>query len=86
MTKSEFKVRWVLIVWTFVNVMGFALAFYAVAKNFGGSLPWITALIGLFNGGVAAILNSDTRKSQAENTEGGIVYEAAKAKNFVRDL
>lgn len=86
MTRSDIKVRWVLIVWTVVNVAGFALAFYAVHEAFSGSLPWITGLVGVFDGAVAVIINADTAKSRAENTAGGIVYEAAKAKNFERDL
>ena len=85
-TRSDIKVIWVLIVWTVVNIAGFALAFYAVSRDFCGSLPWITGLVGVFDGAVATILNMDTNKSKAENTEGGIVYEAAKFKNFERDL
>ena len=86
MTKSEYKVRWVLIVWTLVNIAGFALAFYAVHEAFSGSLPWITGMVGVFDGAVATVLNKDTDKSRAENTANGIVYEAAKAQNFGRDL
>lgn len=85
-TRSDIKVIWVLIVWTVVNIAGFALAFYAVSRDFSGSLPWITGLVGVFDGAVATVLNKDTIKSQAENTAGGITYEAAKAKNFERDL
>ena len=86
MTRSDIKVIWVLIVWSLVNLAGFALAFYAVSRDFCGSLPWITGLVGVFDGAVATILNKDTDKSRAENTEGGITYEAAKFKNFERDL
>lgn len=85
-TRSDVKVIWVLIVWTVVNIAGFALAFYAVSRDFSGSLPWITGLVGVFDGAVATILNTDTSKSKAENTEGGIIYEAAKSNNFRRDL
>lgn len=86
MTRSDIKVIWVLFVWTIVNIAGFALAFYAVGRDFSGSLPWITGLVGVFDGAVATVLNKDTDKSKAENTKDGIVYEAAKAKNFKRDL
>ena len=85
-TRSDVKVIWVLIVWTVVNIAGFALAFYAVSRDFSGSLPWITGLVGVFDGAVATVLNKDTDKSKAENTTGGIIYEAAKSNNFRRDL
>lgn len=78
---------WVLAVWTLVNIAGFALAFYAVSLNFAGSLPWITGLVGVFDGAVATVLNKDTDKSKAQNCAGGITYESAKAHNFeVKDL
>ena len=86
MTKSEYKVRWVLIVWSLVNLAGFALAFYAVHEAYTGSLPWITGMVAVFDGAVATILNRDTDKSKAENIADGIVFEAAKANNFKRDL
>ena len=35
-TRSDVKVIWVLIVWTVVNIAGFALAFYAVSRDFSG--------------------------------------------------
>jgi len=85
-TRSDVKVIWVLIVWSVVNIAGFALAFYAVSRDFSGSLPWITGLVGVFDGAVATVLNKDTDKRKAENTEGGIIYEAAKSNNFRRDL
>ena len=63
-----------------------ALAFLCVIKGYTGSLPWLSVtLTGAWTAyGVSQAFYYN--KSKAENTEGGIVHAAAKAKNYERDL
>lgn len=49
----------------------------AVRRDFTGSLPYLTALIGAMQAATAVILTAYFGKSRAENTRGGIVYDAA---------
>ena len=49
----------------------------AVRRDFTGSLPYLTALIGAMQAATAVVLTAYFGKSQAENTRGGIVYDAA---------
>ena len=63
-----------------------ALCALAVLRDYNGSLPYLTALIGLFQGATGYVLGKYMDKSKAENTVGGIVFEAAAAKNYERDM
>ena len=61
------------------------LAFLCVAKDYTGGLPWLSVTL---TGAWAAYGVSQAmyyNKSRAENTAGGIVYEAARGSNFVVD-
>ena len=49
----------------------------AVRRDFTGSLPYLTALIGAMQAATAVVLTAYFGKSRAENTQGGIVYDAA---------
>ena len=49
----------------------------AVRRDFTGSLPYLTALIGAMQAATAVVLTAYFGKSRAENTRGGIVYDAA---------
>ena len=51
------------------------LCYIAVANNYTGSLPYLTALIALLQAATATVLSFVLNKSKAENTAGGIVYE-----------
>ena len=55
------------------------LCYIAVANNYTGSLPYLTALIAFLQ--AATVLSFSLNKSKAENTTGGITYEA----NIKRD-
>ena len=48
-----------------------------VRRDFTGSLPYLTALIGAMQAATAVVLTAYFGKSRAENTRGGIVYDAA---------
>ena len=49
----------------------------AVLRNFSGGLPYLVALIGIYNVATGYVLGKYFDKSRAENTAGGIVYETA---------
>lgn len=49
----------------------------AVRRGFTGSMPYLSALIAALQAATAVVLSRYFRKSQAENTTGGIVYDAA---------
>ena len=54
-----------------------ALCFLSIQREFTGSLPYLTALIGALLAASAVVLTAYFQKSKAENTQGGIVYDAA---------
>lgn len=57
------------------------LCYISVSNNYTGSLPYLTALIAFLQAATATVLSFSLNKSKAENTAGGITYEA----NIKRD-
>lgn len=51
--------------------------YLAIVRQFTGTLPYLTALIGALQGATAVVLTAYFGKSRAENTKGGIIYDAA---------
>lgn len=51
--------------------------YLAIERQFTGSLPYLTTLIGALQAATAVVLSAYFSKSRAENTRGGIVYDAA---------
>ena len=49
----------------------------AILRDFTGGLPYLVALIGIYNVATGYVLGKYFDKSRAENTAGGIVYDAA---------
>ena len=49
----------------------------AVARQFTGPLPYLVTLIGALQAVTAIVLTAYFHKAKAENTKGGIVYDAA---------
>lgn len=56
-----------------------ALAAYSIYKNFTGSLPWLTGGLGLAFTAWATIQSFLIKKSERQNTAGGITYDTAMA-------
>lgn len=56
-----------------------ALAAYSIYKNFSGSLPWLTGGLGLAFAAWATIQSFLIKKSERQNTAGGITYDTAMA-------
>ena len=54
-----------------------ALAAYSIYKNFTGSLPWLTGGLGLAFAAWATIQSFLIRKSEKQNSKGGITYDMA---------
>jgi len=54
-----------------------ALCGLAILRNYTGSLPYLTALVGALQASTAVVLAAYFNKSRAENTRGGIVYDSA---------
>lgn len=53
------------------------LAAYSIYKNFQGSLPWLTGGLGLAFTAWATIQSFLIKKSERQNSAGGITYETA---------
>lgn len=49
----------------------------SIRLQFTGSLPYLTTLIGALQAASGYVLGHYYKKSQAENTRGGITYDAA---------
>ena len=54
-----------------------ALCALAILRNYAGALPYLTTLIGALQAVTGVVLGAYFNKSKAENTKGGIVYDAA---------
>ena len=54
-----------------------ALCALAILRNYAGALPYLTTLIGALQAVTGVVLTAYYGKSKAENTKGGIVYDAA---------
>lgn len=54
----------------------------AILTQYTGALPFLTTLIGALQAATAVVLAAYFGKSKAENTKGGITYDAAANNNF----
>lgn len=65
-----------------VTVGGLLLAAWCIRKGYTGSLPWLSAMVGLpwtAHGTVCAFY---LNMAKSDHSEGGITFEAAKAAGF----
>lgn len=63
-----------LLIWI-MTLAFIALAFYCVIMGYEGSLPWLSAMVGLPWAAYGISQAFYYNKSKAENTQGGIKYE-----------
>ena len=86
--KMDFSKRLIadirLLLWV-VTIGGLALAFYCIRKDFSGSLPWISAMVGLPWTAHGVVCSFYLNMSKSDHREGGITFEAAKATGFQTD-
>lgn len=76
-TASKLIAFWMLGLTTVVSAATLYLMRLCVLLNFAGALYPLSALITLCQAGNAVVLASYFQKSKAENTKGGITYDAA---------
>ena len=65
-----------------VTIGGLLLAAYCVHEKFTGALPWMSALVGLPWSAHGVVCSFYLNMAKSDHKEGGITFEAAKAKNF----
>ena len=53
------------------------LCWLSIRSQYTGNLPYLTALVGALQAATAVVLGAYFNKSKAENTRGGITYDAA---------
>ena len=83
--KPEFSKRLIMdiraLLWI-VTLGGLMLAFYCIYAGFTGSLPWISAMVGLPWTAHGVVCSFYLNMAKSDHSEGGITYEAAKYSNF----
>lgn len=65
-----------------VTIGGLILAAYCIRNGFEGSLPWLSAMVGLPWSAHGVVCSFYLNMAKSDHSVGGITFEAAKAKNF----
>ena len=65
-----------------VTIGGLILAAICVYRGFLGSLPWVSAMVGLPWTAHGTICSFYLNMAKSDHREGGITFEQAKANNF----
>ena len=68
-----------------VTVGGLLLAGWCIYNGYTGSVPWLSAMVGLPWSAHGGICSFYLNMAKSDHQEGGITYEAAKAANFSKD-
>ena len=76
-TTSKVIAIGVLIMDAVATLAVLAICGLAIVRRFEGALPYLTTLIGALQAVTGVVLGSYFNKSKAENTKGGIIYDAA---------
>ena len=76
-TTSKIIALGVLLMDAVATLAVLALCGLAIVRQFQGALPYLTTLIGALQAVTGVVLGAYFNKSKAENTKGGIVYDAA---------
>ena len=66
----------------FVTLGGLILAAYCIFKGYHGTLPWLSAMVGLPWSAHGVICSLYLNMAKSDHREGGITFETAKANNF----
>lgn len=79
-TKIEFSKRLILdiriLLWI-VTISGIALAFMCIYNGYLGTLPWISALVGLPWSAHGVVCSFYLNMAKSDHSQGGITYELA---------
>lgn len=70
-----------ILLW-FVTLGGLLLAAYCIYKGYLGSLPWVSAMVGLPWSAHGVICSFYLNMAKSDHKEGGITFETARANNF----
>ena len=65
-----------------VTLGGLALAAYCIREGYIGSLPWLSAMVGLPWTAHGAVCAFYVNMAKSDHKEGGITFEKAKAAGF----
>ena len=65
-----------------VTAGGIALAAFCIYKGYTGSLPWLSAMVGLPWSAHGIVCSFYLNMAKSDHSEGGITFETAKANNF----
>ena len=65
-----------------VTIGGLALAAYCIRVGYTGSLPWISAMVGLPWTAHGVVCSFYLSLCKSDHREGGITFESAKAQGF----
>lgn len=86
--KQEFSKRLILdvraLLWL-VTAGGLLLAGLCILKGYTGSLPWLSAMVGLPWTAHGVICSFYLNMAKSDHKQGGITYESAKATGFKQD-
>lgn len=79
-TKLEFSKKLIMdiraLLWI-VTLSGIALAFYCVYLGYLGTIPWISALVGLPWAAHGTVCSFYLNMAKSDHSQGGITYELA---------
>lgn len=75
-------IRWLL--WA-VTIGGLLLAGYCIHKGYEGSLPWLSAMVGLPWSAHGIVCSFYLNMAKSDHKEGGITFESAKANQFTTE-
>lgn len=79
-TKLEFSKKLIMdiraLLWI-VTLAGIALAFYCIHLGYLGTIPWISALVGLPWSAHGVVCSFYLNMAKSDHSQGGITYELA---------
>ena len=70
-----------ILLWV-VTVGGLVLAAWCIHRGYTGSLPWLSAMVGLPWAAHGTVCTFYLNMAKADHQTGGITFEAAKAAGF----
>ena len=76
-TTSQTIALWVLKVDAAATFIVLGRCGLSIVRSFEGALPYLTTLIGALQAVTGVVLTAYYHKAKAENTKGGITYDAA---------
>lgn len=67
-----------------VTIGGLTLAAFCIYKGFLGSLPWLSAMVGLPWSAHGVVCSFYLNMAKSDHRKGGITFESAKMKGFLQ--